>query len=249
MGCDSSNMPPLGSSGATNAVNRPEYVTFGILRLLRVHKVLSLATTVTDTIKLFRHLYPVIKAFFMIVYMFFFIWGILGMSLFSFAADENGIALYPTKSQYVDYYQKRAPDEYPNGNNPGNFGCNETDILGAPGFCGEFGPSSPQPHWDITPTTPEETAALDEAFVVGSGFDTRVGGCFNLIGQANNRVLPCYCYYNAQVMNRTTSCDWINTKWYNTQLGQVRTLVPYCLPLTRLHFKLSAVQLLDTQFQ
>jgi hypothetical protein len=240
---------PLGSSGATNAVNRPEYVTFGILRLLRVHKVLSLATTVTDTIKLFRHLYPVIKAFFMIVYMFFFIWGILGMSLFSFAANENGIALYPTKSQYVDYYQKRAPDEYPNGNNPGNFGCNETDILGAPGFCGEFGPSSPQPHWDITPTTPEETAALDEAFVVGSGFDTRVGGCFNLIGQANNRVLPCYCYYNAQVMNRTTSCDWINTKWYNTQLGQVRTLVPYCLPLTRLHLKLSAVQLLDTQFQ
>ena len=64
--------------------------------------------------------------------------------------------------------------------------------------------------------------ALDAAFVVGSGIDARVGGCFNLLGQANNRVLPCYCYYSAAKMNRTTSCDWLNPKWYRTDVGQVR---------------------------
>jgi hypothetical protein len=215
------DIPLIKSMAAGQAGSRPDFIAFGILRLLRVHKVLALATTVRDTIKLFRHLYPVIKAFFMIVYMFFFIWGILGMSLFSHAATENGIALYPNKSQFISFYQDRSESDYPNGNNPGNFGCNETDILGAPGFCGEYGPGSAQPYWDITPDDAEERAALDAAFVIGSSFDARVGGCFNLLGEANNRVLPCYCYYNAEKMNRTTSCDWINTKWYNTQLGQV----------------------------
>ena len=33
-------------------------------------------------------------------------------------------------------------------------------------------------------------AALDAAFIVGSGLDSRVGGCFNLIGASDNRVLP-----------------------------------------------------------
>lgn len=207
------------ASGA-RPVARPVFVAFGVLRLLRVHRVLAYSTTIMDTIKLFRHLYPVVKAFFLIAYTFFFVWGILGMSLFSYSATQYGISLYPNKDQYVDYYKSRAPSDYPNGNNPGNFGCNETDILGNPGFCGEYGPSSPEPHWDTTPDTPEQRAALDAAFVIGSGWDARVGGCFNLVGEANNRVLPCYCYYNAGLMNRTTSCDWINPGWYNTPLGQ-----------------------------
>jgi hypothetical protein len=218
------DLPLIKSSAPGQNGSRPDFIAFGILRLLRVHKVLALATTVTDTVKLFRHLYPVIKAFFMIVYMFFFTWGILGMSLFSHAVTEHGIALYPNKTQFIDFYKDRLQSDYPNGNNPGNFGCNSTDILGAPGFCGEYGPSSPQPYWDTVSNTSEAVAALDAAFVIGTGLDTRVGGCFNLAGDADNRVLPCYCYYNAEKMNRTTSCDWINAKWYNTQLGQVRAL-------------------------
>jgi hypothetical protein len=217
---------PLNASAGAQAVSRPAFVTIGIFRLLRVHKVLQLSTTITDTVNLVRHLYPVVKAFFLIAYMFFFIWAILGMSLFSYAVTENGIALYPNKSQYISFYDETRPSaEYPNGNNPGNFGCNETDILGAPGLCGEYGPQSPLPFWDVTPDSPDEEVALNRAFVIGSGFDARVGGCYNLVGQANDRVLPCYCFYNAEMMNRTTSCDWINPKWYNTQYGQVILLV------------------------
>jgi hypothetical protein len=226
-------------SGA-RPVARPVFVAFGVLRLLRVHRVLAYSTTITDTIKLFRHLYPVVKAFFLIAYTFFFVWGILGMSLFSYSATEYGISLYPNKNQYIDYYKSRAPSDYPNGNNPGNFGCNETDILGKPGFCGEYGPHSPEPHWDTTPETPEQKAALDAAFVIGSGFDARVGGCFNLVGEANNRVLPCYCYYNAGLMNRTTSCDWINSRWYNTPLGQVMSIHASRRPMIGVSRNLSA---------
>jgi hypothetical protein len=184
----------------------------------------------------------------MIVYMFFFLWGILGMSLFSFSATEKGIALYPNKTQYISFYNNLPPSEYPNGNNPGNFGCNETDVFGAPGFCGEYGPNSPEPHWDVTPETPEKMAALDAAFIIGSGFDTRVGGCFNLLGEANNRVLPCYCYYNAEMMNRTTSCDWINPGWYNTQLAQVSSVACIARSAT-CQMTFFAVALLDSQFQ
>ena len=107
---------------------------------------------------------------------------------------------------------------YPNGNNPGNFGCNATDILGTPGLCGQAGPQSPLPHWH----TPD---ALEQAFVVGDGSDARVGGCFNLIGEANNRVLPCYCFFTAARMNRTTSCDWLNAEWYKTAVGKVVVVV------------------------
>jgi hypothetical protein len=213
---------------SAGAVSRPEFVTFGIFRLLRVHKVLMLSTTIRDTLKLFRHLYPVVKSFFLIAYMFFFLWAILGMSLFSYAATENGIALYPNKSQYISFYdetRRESSTDYPNGNNPGNFGCNDTDVLGSPGLCGEYGPHSPLPFWDITPDSPDEEVALNRAFVIGSGLDARVGGCYNLVGQANDRVLPCYCFYSAEMMNRTTSCDWINPKWYKTQLGQVVLLV------------------------
>jgi hypothetical protein len=237
---------PSSPTAAAASVSRTDYIVFGVLRLIRIHKVLSLSSTITDTIALFRHLYPVIKAFFFIVYTFFFIWGILGMSLFSYTTSENGIALYPNKSQYISFFSDGlSASDYPNSNNPGNFGCNETDILGSPGFCGEYGPKSPLPYWDVTPDTPEEVAALDAAFVIGSGFDARVGGCFNLVGEAENRVLPCYCYYNSEKMNRTTSCDWINPKWYNTMLGQVSVGACSCSCAVNPF----AVQLLDPELQ
>lgn len=139
----------------------------------------------------------------------------------------DGIAFYPTKTQYVDYFATRAASDYPNGNNPGNFGCNETDVLGTQGLCGQAGPQSPLPHWSTTDSSAAAQQALDAAFVLGSGLDARVGGCFNLIGAADNRVLPCYCYYSAEKMNRTTSCDWLNAAWYKTELGQVRCRVAH----------------------
>jgi hypothetical protein len=174
---------------------------------------------------LVRNLFPIFKAFFLIAYSFFFVFSIFGITLFSYAASPDGIAFYPTKTQYVDYFATRAASEYPNGNNPGNFGCNETDVLGTQGLCGQAGPQSPLPHWSTTDSSAAAAQALDAAFIVGSGLDARVGGCFNLIGAADTRVLPCYCYYSAEKMNRTTSCDWLNAAWYKTELGQVRCRV------------------------
>jgi hypothetical protein len=188
--------------------------------------VLALAKVVTATMMLVRNLFPIVKAFFLIAYSFFFVFSLFAMSMFSYAASSHGIAYYPTKSQYIDYFTNRAASEYPNQNNPGNFGCNGTDALGTQGLCGQAGPQSPLPHWSTTDSSVAAVAALDAAFIVGSGFDARVGGCFNLIGAADDRVLPCYCYYNAERMNRTTSCDWLNAAWYKTEIGQVfRVLV------------------------
>jgi hypothetical protein len=198
------------------------YIAISLLRLLRVYKVLSLNNTVTAIVTLFRNLYPIVKSFSLIAYTFFFIFSIFGISLFSYASSEHGIAIYPTKSQYVQYFSPRAPSDYPNSNNPGNFACNATDALGLQGVCGQAGPQSPLPFWSTVDTSAAGVAALDAAFVIGDGIDARVGGCFNLIADANNRVLPCYCYYTAAKMNRTTSCDWLNPRWYHTDVGQVR---------------------------
>ncbi len=187
---------------------------------------LALAKVVTATMVLVRNLFPIVKAFFLIAYSFFFVFSLLAMSMFSYAAHSDGIAYYPTKSQYIDYFTNRAVSEYPNQNNPGNFGCNQSDALGTQGLCGQAGPQSPLPYWSTTDSSVAAVAALDAAFIIGSGFDSRVGGCFNLIGAADHRVLPCYCYYVAERMNRTTSCDWLNANWYKTEIGQVfRALV------------------------
>ena len=131
-------------------------------------------------------------------------------------------------------------NRYPNGNNPGNFGCNATDILGTPGLCGQAGPQSPLPHW----YTPD---ALEQAFVVGEGSDARVGGCFNLIGEANDRVLPCYCFFTAARMNRTTSCDWLNAEWYKTAVGKVVVVV--LLFTLRSHSRQRSERVLGPQLQ
>ncbi len=205
----------------SSAVTSQDFIAVCILRLLRVCKVFAMAEIVTSTTTLIRNLIPILKPFFLIAYTFFFIFSIFGMSLFSYAASPYGIALYPTQTQYIEFYVNRNPHDYPNGRNPGNFGCNSTDILGQQGVCGQAGPQSPLPHWSTTDTSDTAVTALNAAFIIGSGIDARVGGCFNLVGEANNRVLPCYCFYTAQKMNRTTSCDWLNPEWYRTDLGQV----------------------------
>jgi hypothetical protein len=205
----------------SSTVTSQDFIAVCMLRLLRVCKLLAMVKIVTSTTTLIRNFLPILKPFFLIAYTFFFIFSIFGMSLFSYAASSNGIALYPTQNQYVEFYMKRDARDYPNSRNPGNFGCNSTDILGAQGVCGQAGPQSPLPYWSTTDTSDAAVAALNAAFIIGSGIDARVGGCFNLAGEANNRVLPCYCFYTAHKMNRTTSCDWLNAEWYRTDLGLV----------------------------
>jgi hypothetical protein len=229
------------------SVTRPDFIAISVLRLLRVYRVLAMVKTVTSAIALLRNLFPIFKAYVLIAYTFFFIFSIFGMSLFSFAASSRGVSFYPTKSQYIQFYTDRDPDSYPNGNNPGNFGCNSTDVLGTPGVCGQAGPQSPLPHWSIIDSSTAAVAALDAAFVVGNGMDARVGGCYNLVGDADNRVLPCYCFYLADRMNRTTSCDWLNPAWYTTDMGQVMARPPRhcdCAQQTRF-----AERVLDPQLQ
>jgi hypothetical protein len=112
-------------------VTSPVYIAVSLLRLLRVYKVLSLNNTVSAVMTLFSNLYPIVKSFSLIAYSFFFIFSIFGIALFSYASSSDGIALYPSKSQYINYYVVRAVSDYPNSNNPGNFACNATDALGA----------------------------------------------------------------------------------------------------------------------
>ena len=123
---------------------------------------------------------------------------------------------------YVSFYTPSSLlSAYPNGNSPGMFTCNKTDAFGNSGVCGQAGAQPPAPFWSVKEGSERDAAALDAAFVLGTMDDSRVGGCYNLVGEAGNRVLPCYCFFNAVRMNRTTSCDWINSQWYSTQVGQV----------------------------
>ena len=123
---------------------------------------------------------------------------------------------------YVSFYTpSSASSTYPNGNSPGLISCNRTDAFGNSGVCGQAGAQPPSPFWSDKEGSARDAAALDAAFVVGTMADSRVGGCYNLVGEAGNRVLPCYCFFNVARMNRTTSCDWINPQWYLTQVGQV----------------------------
>lgn len=229
----------------------PLFITASLLRLLRVYKVLSRNKTVAAIMTLFRNLYPIVKSFSLIAYTLFFVFGIFGMSLFSFAASSDGIAIYPSQEQYATFYLPRDASAYPNSNNPGNFGCNATDALGSQGVCGQAGPQSSLPQWDTTDPSPAAVAALSAAFAVGAGWDARVGGCFNLLGEANNRVLPCYCYYAAAKMNRTTSCDWLNPSWYRTDLGQVLLPPPPPLPAHLANTRQTCIAecILDFEFQ
>jgi hypothetical protein len=144
------------------------------------------------------------------------------MSLFSYAVTRDGIALYPNQDQYQLFYNSDFPSSlYPNEYNPGYNDCNTTDILGQPGVCGVAGPKSPLPFWSASSNSTNHNAF----FKIGTGSDTRVGGCFNLVGESENRVLPCYCYFNSAKMNRTTSCDWINDKWFETDIGKVIAVI------------------------
>jgi hypothetical protein len=208
-------------SVSDHSVTGRVYLSFCVLRLLRVYKVLSLSRTITAAFTLFGNLYPIVKAFFLIVYSFFFFFGILGVVLFSYASTSDGIAYYPNQSQYISFYQPRDASDYPNSYGPGNFGCSALDVFGSPGLCGQAGAQPRTPHWNISDTSDAGMAALGAAFVIGNGIDSRVGGCFNSVGEAENRVLPCYCYYTVEKMNRTTSCDWLNPQWYKTEIAQV----------------------------
>lgn len=90
-----------------STVTGADFIAMCVLRLLRVYGVLALARTVTSTMSLALNLFPILKAFFLIAYTFFFIFSIFGMSLFSYAASNRGIAFYPTKDQYVQFYIPR----------------------------------------------------------------------------------------------------------------------------------------------
>ena len=95
-----------------STVTGADFIAMCVLRLLRVYGVLSLARTVTSTMSLALNLFPILKAFFLIAYTFFFIFSIFGMSLFSYAASNRGIAFYPTKDQYAQFYIPRDAAEY-----------------------------------------------------------------------------------------------------------------------------------------
>jgi hypothetical protein len=95
-----------------STVTGADFIAMCVLRLLRVYGVLSLARTVTSTMSLALKLFPILKAFFLIAYTFFFIFSIFGMSLFSYAASNRGIAFYPTKDQYAQFYIPRDAAEY-----------------------------------------------------------------------------------------------------------------------------------------
>jgi hypothetical protein len=203
------------------SVYRPDFIIFSVLRMLRLFQLRSMFSTASAILSLLSKLFPILKAFFWVAYMFFFFFGILGMSFFSYAVSNNGIALYPNKSQYQAFYSSEfLSSQYPNQFNPGNHNCNSSDILGNPGECGQAGPQSPLPFWSASDSG--VSAALDDAyFFISTGSEARAGGCYNLVGDGNNRVLPCYCYFNSARMNRTTSCDWINAQWYQTDIGKV----------------------------
>lgn len=120
-------------------VYQPEFAFFSVIKLFRFWRLNKLLPEVSSTLSLLKKLYPILKSYFWIVYFLFFTFSILGMSLFSYAVSNLGIALYPTKQQYIDFYNPNLYLEYPypNGNNPGLFNCNRTDVFGNSESCGQ----------------------------------------------------------------------------------------------------------------
>lgn len=225
------------------SVYRPDFTFFSVLRLLRLFQLRSMLSTASAIFSLLSKIIPILKAFFWIAYLVFFFFGILGMSFFSYTVSNNGIALYPNKSQYQAFYNSEFfSSQYPNHYSPGNHNCNSSDVFGHPGECGQAGPQSPLPFWSASDSG--AGAAHDDAyFLISTGSEARAGGCYNFVGETNERVLPCYCYFNSAKMNRTTSCDWINAQWYQTDVGKVLALFTRFLTLS---LTITLERLLDT---
>jgi hypothetical protein len=82
-------------------VYKPDFALFAVIKLARFWQLKKPLPNVYSILRLLKKLYPILKSYFWIVYLFYFIFSILGMSLFSFAVTEQGIAIYPSKQQYA----------------------------------------------------------------------------------------------------------------------------------------------------
>jgi hypothetical protein len=82
-------------------VYQPDFALFAVIRLARFWQLNKALPNVSSILSLLKKLYPILKSYFWIVYLFYFIFSILGMSLFSYAVSEQGIAIYPSKQQYA----------------------------------------------------------------------------------------------------------------------------------------------------
>jgi hypothetical protein len=82
-------------------VYQPDFALFAVMKLARFWQLNKALPNVYSILSLLKKLYPILKSYFWIVYLFYFIFSILGMALFSFAVTEHGIAIYPNKQQYA----------------------------------------------------------------------------------------------------------------------------------------------------
>jgi hypothetical protein len=171
------------SRASGSFVYQPDFAVFTVIKLLRFWQLNKLLPEIFSTLSLLKKLYPVLKSYFWIVYFLFFTFSILGMSLFSYAVSDLGIALYPTKQQYIDFYN---PDYflsqlYPNNNHPGLFYCNRTDIFGYSEQCGQV-----QKKKSNTTAFPFHNLSCN---IVLAGWSAIAGSCV----EHHRPQLPCCC--------------------------------------------------------